>query len=79
MLSTDVRAGSVNGEISTDFPIRVVGNIERRRVEGTIGAAAAGWTSTPSTAASCSGVADRFGGVLTAAWRERPRGLPSRG
>ena len=37
-LSTDVKAQTVNGDISTDFPLTVTGRISRRRLEGTIGA-----------------------------------------
>ncbi|HEY7055667.1 MAG TPA: DUF4097 family beta strand repeat-containing protein [Vicinamibacterales bacterium] len=36
-LSTDVKAQTVNGDISTDFPLTVTGRISRRRLEGTIG------------------------------------------
>ena len=37
-LSADVRASTVNGEISTDFPLTVTGRVSRRHVAGTIGA-----------------------------------------
>jgi DUF4097 and DUF4098 domain-containing protein YvlB len=37
-LSADVRASTVNGDISTDFPLSVTGKIARRKLEGTIGA-----------------------------------------
>jgi hypothetical protein len=37
-LSTDVRASTVNGDIETDFPLAVTGRIQRRHLEGTIGA-----------------------------------------
>src|SRR5262245_47832002 len=37
-LNTDVRASTVNGDVSTDFPLTVTGRIQRRRIEGTIGA-----------------------------------------
>lgn len=36
-LSADVRASTVNGDISTDFPLTVTGKIARRKLEGTIG------------------------------------------
>jgi hypothetical protein len=36
-LNTDVKASTVNGDISSDFPMMVTGRISRRRVEGTIG------------------------------------------
>ena len=36
-LNTDFRASTVNGDISTDFPITVVGKVTRRKMEGTIG------------------------------------------
>jgi Putative adhesin len=36
-LNTDVKATTVNGDISSDFPMTVTGRISRRRVEGTIG------------------------------------------
>jgi len=36
-LSADVRATTVNGEISTDFPLAVTGRLSRRHVQGTIG------------------------------------------
>ncbi len=36
-LSADVRASTVNGDISTDFPLAVTGKIARRKLEGTIG------------------------------------------
>ena len=36
-LSADVQASTVNGDISTDFPLTVKGKIARRRLEGTIG------------------------------------------
>ena len=36
-LSADVRASTVNGDISTDFPLTVTGKIVRRKLEGTIG------------------------------------------
>jgi hypothetical protein len=36
-LSTDVKAQTVNGDISTDFPLTITGRWSRRRVEGTIG------------------------------------------
>jgi hypothetical protein len=37
-LSTDVRAESLNGDISTDFPITTTGRVSPRRLTGTIGA-----------------------------------------
>jgi hypothetical protein len=36
-LSTDVKAQTVNGDISTDFALTITGRWSRRRVEGTIG------------------------------------------
>jgi DUF4097 and DUF4098 domain-containing protein YvlB len=36
-LSTDVRASTVNGDISSEFPMTVTGRISRRKLEGTIG------------------------------------------
>jgi len=36
-LSAEVRASTVNGDISTDFPFTVTGKIARRKLEGTIG------------------------------------------
>ena len=36
-LNTDVKAQTVNGDISTDFPLTITGRWSRRRVEGTIG------------------------------------------
>ena len=36
-LNTDVRASTVNGDISTDFPMTVTGRVSRRKLEGTIG------------------------------------------
>ena len=36
-LSTAVRASTVNGDISSDFPMTVSGRITRRKIEGTIG------------------------------------------
>ena len=36
-LSTDVRATTVNGDITADFPITVQGRVQRRKLEGTIG------------------------------------------
>ena len=39
-LSADVKASTVNGDIQTDFPLTVTGKIARRKLEGTIGAAA---------------------------------------
>ena len=36
-LSTDVRASTVNGDISSDFPLTITGRISRRKLEGTIG------------------------------------------
>jgi hypothetical protein len=36
-LNTDVKATTVNGDISTDFPLTVSGRNSRRRLEGTIG------------------------------------------
>jgi len=36
-LNAGVRAQTVNGEISTDFPITVKGKISRRRLSGTVG------------------------------------------
>ena len=36
--SAAVRASTVNGEISTDFPLSATGRISRRHVTGTIGA-----------------------------------------
>jgi opacity protein-like surface antigen len=37
-LSADVQAATVNGDISTDFPITVVGKFGRRKLSGTVGA-----------------------------------------
>jgi hypothetical protein len=37
-LNTDVKASTVNGDISSDFPVTVTGRISRRKLEGTIGA-----------------------------------------
>ena len=37
-LSADVRATTVNGEISTDFPMTIIGRVSHRHVAGTIGA-----------------------------------------
>jgi hypothetical protein len=34
---TDVKASTVNGDISTDFPLTLRGRVSRRRIEGTIG------------------------------------------
>jgi DUF4097 and DUF4098 domain-containing protein YvlB len=36
-LNADVRASTVNGDISTDFPLTVTGKIARRKLEGTVG------------------------------------------
>jgi len=36
-LSTDVKCSTVNGDISTDFPLTVKGKVARRKLEGTIG------------------------------------------
>ena len=36
-LSADVRATTVNGEVSTDFPLTATGRISRRHLQGTIG------------------------------------------
>jgi DUF4097 and DUF4098 domain-containing protein YvlB len=36
-LSADVKCSTVNGDISTDFPLTVTGKIARRKLEGTIG------------------------------------------
>ncbi|NNG17091.1 MAG: DUF4097 family beta strand repeat protein, partial [Gemmatimonadales bacterium] len=36
-LSAEVRAGTVNGDISTDFPLTVRGRFGPRRISGTIG------------------------------------------
>lgn len=36
-LDADLRASTVNGDISTDFPLTVSGWISRRRLDGTIG------------------------------------------
>jgi DUF4097 and DUF4098 domain-containing protein YvlB len=36
-LNTEVRASTVNGDISSDFPMTVTGRISRRKLEGTIG------------------------------------------
>jgi hypothetical protein len=36
-LNTDVRATTVNGDISSDFPITITGRVSRRKLEGTIG------------------------------------------
>jgi len=36
-LSTDVHATTVNGDISSDFPVTMRGRIDRQRLEGTIG------------------------------------------
>ncbi len=35
--STDVQATTVNGSITTDFPLTVTGKISPRRLTGTIG------------------------------------------
>jgi DUF4097 and DUF4098 domain-containing protein YvlB len=35
--AVDVKAGTVNGDIETDFPLTVKGKIGRRRLEGSIG------------------------------------------
>ena len=37
-LNADVTASTVNGDISTDFPITVTGKIGKRKLEGTVGA-----------------------------------------
>jgi hypothetical protein len=37
-VNTDVRASTVNGDISTDFPLTVTGRLGPRRITGTIGA-----------------------------------------
>ncbi|MCL4846314.1 MAG: DUF4097 family beta strand repeat protein [Acidobacteria bacterium] len=37
-VSASVRAKTVNGSISTDFPLTVQGRVDRRRLDGTIGA-----------------------------------------
>ena len=36
-LNTEVRATTVNGDISSDFPMTITGRVSRRRMEGTIG------------------------------------------
>jgi DUF4097 and DUF4098 domain-containing protein YvlB len=36
-LNAEVNASTVNGDISTDFPITVTGKIGRRKLEGTVG------------------------------------------
>jgi DUF4097 and DUF4098 domain-containing protein YvlB len=36
-LNADVNASTVNGDISTDFPITVTGKVGRRRLQGTVG------------------------------------------
>lgn len=36
-INTELRASTVNGDISTDFPLMVSGRISRRRLDGTIG------------------------------------------
>jgi DUF4097 and DUF4098 domain-containing protein YvlB len=36
-LSADVKCSTVNGDISTDFPLTVKGKVARRKLEGTIG------------------------------------------
>jgi putative adhesin len=36
-LSTELKATTVNGDISTDFPLTVTGTVSRRRLQGTIG------------------------------------------
>jgi hypothetical protein len=36
-LNTDLKCSTVNGDIQTDFPVTVVGTMNRRRLEGTIG------------------------------------------
>jgi hypothetical protein len=36
-LSTDVRARTVNGDITTDFPLTVVGRFSRKQLDGSIG------------------------------------------
>ena len=36
-LNTEVRASTVNGDISSDFPLTITGRISRRKLEGTIG------------------------------------------
>ena len=36
-LNTDVKATTVNGDISSDFPMTISGRVSRRKVEGTIG------------------------------------------
>jgi Toastrack DUF4097 len=35
--SADLRAGTVNGDIETDFPITVLGRVSKRKLTGTIG------------------------------------------
>jgi Putative adhesin len=35
--SADLRAGTVNGDIETDFPITVLGRVSKRKLSGTIG------------------------------------------
>jgi putative adhesin len=37
-LNTDVKASTVNGDISTEFPLTVTGRFSRRHLDGTIGA-----------------------------------------
>lgn len=36
-LSAEVKASTVNGDISTEFPLTVTGKIARRKLEGTVG------------------------------------------
>lgn len=36
-LSADVHASTVNGDISTDFPLQVTGKISKRKIQGTVG------------------------------------------
>jgi hypothetical protein len=36
--NADVRASTTNGDITTDFPMTVTGRVDRRRLNGTIGA-----------------------------------------
>jgi hypothetical protein len=37
-LSAEVRASTVNGDISTDFPLTITGKIAKHKLEGTVGA-----------------------------------------
>jgi DUF4097 and DUF4098 domain-containing protein YvlB len=37
VLNAELRATTVNGDITTDFPVTVTGSFDRRRLNGTIG------------------------------------------